>query len=255
MISADCDVIRQELDAFVDGELRGGDLRRVSDHLDGCRQCSDEVNDRRTLGGLIRDTVSSSYHQPIPTGLAAGVVARTRAESYFSWRSALGRAVDDWHWIIVGGGAVTSTFISMLFCAVLLLFGTTAPNAGSLSTLGYNLSVSPGALYAEVSQQGGNLMIVQVDTGGNSPSPVPAILRHADEERLLVEMLGQALSHGGGLVQLTAMPEPQRRNIEWMLDNLTRVRRAEPLVRPLDQLTVYRLHLVTNTDVTAKGLD
>ena len=37
--------------------------------------------------------------------------------------------------------------------------------------------------------------------------------------------------------------------------NLSRVRLAEPLVGPLDQLTVYRLHLVTNTDVTAKGLD
>jgi hypothetical protein len=255
MITADCDVIREELDAFVDGELRGGDLRRVSDHLDGCRQCSDEVNDRRKLGGLIRETVSSSYQQPIPTGLAAGVVARTRAESYFSWRAGLGRAVDDWHWIIVGGGAVTSTFVSMMFCAVLLLFGTAAPNAASLSTLGYNLSSSPGALYAEVSQQGGNLMLVQVDTGGESLSPVPAILRHTDEERVLVEMIGQALAHGGGFVQLATMPEAERRYTELLLASLARVRRAEPMIGPLDQLTVYRLHLVTNTDVTAKGLE
>ena len=254
MISADCDVIRQELDAFVDGELRGADLRRVSDHLDGCRQCTDEVNDRRTLGGLIRESVAGSYHQPIPTGLAAGVVARTRAESYFSWRAGLGRAVDDWHWIIVGGGAVTSTFVSMLFCAVLLLFGTATPNAASLSTLGYNLSVSPGALYAEVSQQGGNLMLVQLDTG-EALAPIPTILRRADEERQLVELLGQALAHGGGLVQLAAMPEADRRYTEWLLANLARVRSAEPMIGPLDQLTVYRLHLVTNTDVTAKGLD
>src|SRR4029450_8852839 len=98
--------------------------------------------------------------QPIPPGLAAGVVARTRAESYFSWRAGLSRAVDDWHWVIVGGGAVTSTFVAMLFCAGLLLFGTATPNAASLSTLGYNLTVSPGALYAEVAQQGGNLMMV-----------------------------------------------------------------------------------------------
>src|SRR5262249_55281058 len=95
MITADCDVIREELDAFVDGELRGADLRRVSDHLDGCRPCTDEVEERRKLGGLIRETVSGSYHTPIPTGLAAGVVARTRAETYFSWRAGLSRAVDD----------------------------------------------------------------------------------------------------------------------------------------------------------------
>ena len=31
MISADCDLIRDDLDAFADGELRGDDLRRVSE--------------------------------------------------------------------------------------------------------------------------------------------------------------------------------------------------------------------------------
>ena len=247
MITADCDVIREELDAFVDGELRGADLRRVADHLDGCRPCTDEVDQRRLLGGLIRDTVEGSYHHPIPTGLAAGVVARTRAESYFSWRAGLGRAVDDWHWIIVGGGAVTSTFVAMLFCAALLLFGTATPNAASLSTLGYNLTVSPGSLYAEVSRQGGSLVLVQVDNG-DAPSPLPAVVRHTDEERVLVELLGQALVVGG--TQTAA----QQQYIEGLMANLTRVRRSEPIVGPLDQLTVYRLHLVTNTDVTAKGL-
>jgi len=255
MISADCDVIREELDAFVDGELRGADLRRMSEHLDGCRGCTDEVEARRRLGGLIRDSVSGSYHHPIPAGLAAGVVARTRAESYFSWRAGLGRAVDDWHWIIVGGGAVTSTFVAMLFCASLLLFGTATPNAASLSTIGYNMTVSPGALYAEVSQQGGGLMLVQVDTGQGTAAVLPSVFRHTDEERLLVDLLGQALVRGGGFVQLASMPEAQRRYTEWLMDKLARVRSAEPMVGPMDQLTVYRLHLVTNTDVSAKGLN
>jgi hypothetical protein len=31
----------------------------------------------------------------------------------------------------------------MMFCAVLLFFGTASPNAASLSTMGYNQSVSP----------------------------------------------------------------------------------------------------------------
>ena len=254
MISADCDVIRDELDAFVDGELRGTDLRRVSEHLDGCKRCSEEIEQRQTLGGLIRESVAGSYHLPIPTGLAAGVVARTRAESYFTWRAGLGRAVDDWHWVIVGGGAVASTFVAMLFCAVLLLFGTATPNAASLSTLGYNLAESPGALYAEVSRQGGNRMLVRLDTG-DAPAADPAFLRHTDEERALMEMLGQALARGGAFVQLASMPDAERHVIESILANLARVRQAEPSVGPFDQLTVYRLHLVTNTDVTAKGLD
>ena len=248
MISADCDVIREELDAFVDGELRGADLRHVSDHLDGCRSCSDEVEERRRLGGLIRDSVSSSYNHPIPTGLAAGVVARTRAESYFSWRAGLGRAVDDWHWIIVGGGAVTSTFVAMLSCAALLIFGTATPNAASLSTLGYNMTVSPGSLYAEVSQQGGSMMLVQVDNG-SSPVPLPAVVRHTDEERLLVELIGQVL------LRTTPPTAAEQKFTAYLMESLMRVRRSEPMVGPFDQLTVHRLHLVTNTDVSAKGLN
>ena len=136
----------------------------------------------------------------------------------------------------------------MLFrSAALLLFGTATPNAASLSTLGYNLTVSPGSLYAEVSRQGGSLVLVQVDNG-DAPSPLPAVVRHTDEERVLVELLGQALVVGG--TQTAA----QQQYIEGLMANLTRVRRSEPIVGPLDQLTVYRLHLVTNTDVTAKGL-
>ena len=254
MISADCEVAREELDPFLDGELRGADLRRVQDHLDGCRSCTDEVEARRKVGGLIRDAVAGGYQAPIPAGLAAGVVARSRAESYFSLRAGLGRAVDDWHWVIVGGGAVTSTFVAMLFCAALLIFGTATPNAASLSTLGYNMSVSPGALYAEVSQQGGGMVLVQVG-GDDSTRPLPPVVRHTDEERLLVELLGQALVRGGAFVHVASMPEAERRYTEWLLTNLARVRRAEPMVGPFDQLTVHRLHLFTNTDVTAKGLN
>lgn len=255
MITADCDLIREELDAFVDGELRGPDLRRVADHLDSCRSCAEEVEVRRGLGGLIRDAVAEEYRLPVPTGLAAGVVARTRAESYFSWRAGLSRALEDWHWVIVGGGAVTSTFLSMLLCSALLLFGTATPNAASLSSLGHSLSSSPGSLYAEVSQEGGEVMLVQLDTGHGSMAPLPTILQRADEERLLVDALGEALARGGAFVQLASMPEAERQYAEWLLANIARVRRAEPVVGPLGALTVYRLHLVTNTDVTAKGLE
>ena len=173
MIRADCDWIRDDLDAFADGELRGAELRLVSQHVESCRRCAEEVESRQTLGGLIRESVADSYHTPIPTGLAAGVVARVRAESYFSWRSGLTRAVEDWHWVIVGGGAVTATFLAMLFCSALLVFGTAQPDGDSLSALGANLRSSPGSLYAEVSRQGGDqkLILVQLDTGEGSALP------------------------------------------------------------------------------------
>lgn len=257
MITADCDSIRDELDAFVDGELRGAELRRVADHLETCRRCAEEVETRQTLGGLIRDSVADGYRHSIPGGLAAGVVARVRAESYFSWRAAAGRAVEDWHWVIVGGGAVAATFVSMLFCSALFLFGATAPEQGSLASLGTNLLNSSGSLYAEVSQPGGNreVMLVQLDNGEGSTTPFPLVSGRGEEERRLVEALGQVLIRQGSFVELASMPASERRYALWLLDNIARVRRSEPAVGALGTLTINRLHWVTNTAVTAKGLD
>jgi hypothetical protein len=255
MITADCDLIHADIDAFVDGELRGADLRRVASHLESCRSCAEEVADRRHLGGLIREAVAAAYQQPIPQGLAAGVVARTRAESYFSWRAGLGRALEDWHWVIVGGGAVTSTFLSMMLCAAMLLFGTATPNAASLSALGNSLRASPGSLYAEVSQRGSGLMLVQVDTGDGVTTPLPPPLRRGGEERDLVDALGQTLDRWYALGHWESMPEAQRRYAESLIDNIARARLVEPEVNPVTPLTVYRLHLVANTDVTAKELN
>lgn len=254
-MSATCHRVREALDAYVDGELRGADLRRVSRHLEICRSCAAEVAARREIGQRLRDAIGESYPRPMPPGLAAGVVARVRAESYFSWRAAVGRAVEDWHWVIVGGGAVTSTCLAMLLGGVLLLLGTVSPNAASLSSLGNNLRSSPGALYAEVSQRGGDVMLVQVATGEDAAGPQPTPWNRADDERALVDALGQTLGEDRGLPHWDAMPDAERRYVEWLFDSITRVRRGESGVSPVAPVTVHRLHLVANADVIAKGLD
>jgi hypothetical protein len=252
VITADCDSIRDQLDAFVDGELRGQELLHVSNHIDACRRCSEEADTRRTLGGLIRESVADGYHRPIPTGLSAGVVARVRAESYFSWHGVLRRGFDDWHWILVGGGAVTATFLSMLLCSAILLFGTVRPQTGSLSSLGTTLMSSSGSLYAEVSQQGADRQVILVQLGDDNRSQLPLPSDWgASEERQLVEQLGQMLVRNGNLVELSAMPEQERRYAKWLLDRIADARRSAPEFSTMGPLTVYRLHLVTNTDVRA----
>ena len=250
MITADCDAIRDHLDAFVDGELRGAELRYVSAHLESCRRCGEEIDERRTLGGLIRESVADGYHHPIPGGLSAGVVARVRAESYFSWRSVLTRGFDDWHWILVGGGAVSLTFLSMLLCCAIVLFGTSRPQAGSLSSLGTTLMSSSGSLYAEVSQGTDSaLILVQLDSGSGAPQVLFGWNDSAEQQ--LVEALGQILVRHGSLVELSSMPAHERRYAQWLLDRIAEARRSAPAVGPMGPLTVHRLRLVTNTDVKA----
>jgi hypothetical protein len=258
MISADCDLIRDDLDAFSDGELRGDDLRRVSEHVSSCRYCTDELHARAAVGESVRGALGISA-VAVPAGLASGVVARVRAESALSWRAMLNRAVEDWHWAIVGGGAVSATFASAVFCSALLVFGTAAPQADSLSAIGTRLLESPGVMYAEVAPLGPgqrDLMLVQLATSAEPSEPYPSVFTRDrdDEERLMVNALFDTLARSGGRIDLTSMSAATRKQTEWLLDNIMRLRSGEPAVGPYGALRVYRLHLITNTEVTAKGL-
>lgn len=255
MISADCDLIRDDLDAFSDGELRGDDLRRVSEHVSSCRYCTDELHARAAVGESVRGALGISA-VVVPAGLASGVVARVRAESALSWRAMLNRAVEDWHWAIVGGGAVSATFASALFCSALLVFGTAAPQADSLSAIGTRLLESPGVMYAEVAPEGPgqrDLMLVQLATSAEPSEPYPSVFTQDrdDEERLMVNALFETLTRAGGWASMSA---DTRKQTEWLLNNIMRLRGGEPAVGPYGALRVYRLHLITNTEVTAKGL-
>jgi len=261
MISADCDLIRDDLDLFVDGELRGEELRRVSQHIEACRHCTDEIEARRNVGVSVREALLLSQSLQVPQGLASGIVTRIRAESAQSWRALFGRAVEDWHWAIVGGGAVAATFVSALICSALLVFGTVAPRAGSLSALGTSLRESPGALYAEVSRAGAlrpEVMLVQLETSDTplDPDPYPSVFNRdrGDEEREMVHALAETLAAHGGGIDLSSMSPDARKRAEWLFDNIVKLRGAETTTTPFGALRVYRLHLVTNTEVTAKGL-
>jgi hypothetical protein len=253
MITADCDSLRDGLDAYVDGELRGAELLHVTQHLDGCQWCRDEVEARQRVGASIRAAVRDEVRAVEFSGLASGVVARVRAEFALSWRAMFDRAVEDWHWVIVGGGSVAATFVSTLVCSALLLFGPAPERSDSLSALVNNLGASPGSMYAEVTRPGaGRMMLVEIDTGSgqmeNSAPPFAA----DGAERAWVGALGEALAGGGPLVQLASMSEGERRYTESLLDNISRSQMRDPGFGGV--LEVHRLRLVTSTGVTAKGL-
>lgn len=253
MIRADCDSVRDDLDAFADGELRGDELRYVSQHVDSCVRCTEEVEVRRTVSGLVRDSAAHWHRLPPPAGLASGVVTRARAESAQSWRAWLNRSVEDWRLVIVGGGSAIATCTLMFVCSAVLLWGTSTTDQEGLSTLASNYRTSPGAMFAEVGRPGGKAnqtMYVQLDTSAAPADALPAVFDREDKERQYVAALARTLATGG----LAGLPEKNRKEAEWLVDNITRMRGEEPSVGPLGTLKVYRLHLVTNTEVTAKGL-
>ena len=69
----------------------------------------------------------------------------------------------------------------------------------------------------------------------------------------MVNALAETLARSGR-IGWTSMSAEVRKQTEWLLDNIMRLRSGEPAVGPYGALRVYRLHLITNTEVTAKGL-
>ena len=102
-----------KLAAFVDGEVRGEEVLIIARHVAECRACADEVEALRTLGDELRGA-AATLAPPMSEldGLADGVISRVRAEDQQSWGSKLGRAVEDFHWIAAGAGAVAAAVVS-----------------------------------------------------------------------------------------------------------------------------------------------
>jgi hypothetical protein len=254
-----CDSLREHLGAYVDGELAGAEMLRVSQHLEDCADCARLVDEDRGIGGLLRETMLAAPPTPSLAGLASGVITRVRAESAQSWRNVFRRGVDDWHWLIVGGGSVLATFVSMVFASALLFFGPDPARPDSLSALITNLGSSAGRLLVEATPVGDDKdsMLMEVDSGNQRADGdvvIPAMLGFPTE-RDLVDALNQAVVPQGRLVELSAMPEVERKYTESLLDNINRFRLGEPTYGSMGPLNVHRVRLVTNTGVSAKAME
>ncbi len=257
MTTVACKAVHSQFNEFVDGELAGAEMLRVSQHLETCVTCADAVAGLRGLGAVLREAASVEAAVPPMLGLAGGVVSRIAAEESQSWRGIFRRGVDDWHWVIVGGGSVAATFISVVFAAALLLFGPVPVREDSLSALISNLGAPAGRLLIEATQgrDAKDARLIEVDTGDEFASAgsrvMPAMLG-LPTERDLVGALTSALVPQGHLVDLASMAADDRRHTLSILDDLSRFRFRDAMVASAGPLSVYRIRLVTNTGVSAK---
>ena len=101
----------------------------------------------RSLGDTIRATRPSDMSPPDLEGLASTVISRTRAESAESWPGIFRRAQEDWHWVIVGSGAIAATLVSTAILSAILAFGPMPDRADSISAFYTNFRTPAGDLY------------------------------------------------------------------------------------------------------------
>lgn len=253
-----CEALRHQLSAFVDGELPGGEMLRVAEHLQICRECAREAAELRGLGDGLREAVSQLPPAPALGGLADGVISRVAAEAAQSWRAVLARAMEDWHWAIVGLGSVAATSTTMLFVWMLLSFGPEPASNESLAALMNNLRRPAGTVILMATPIGHDqeATLMLLDNGGSDGSGAglgtlpPEFTTQTDRD--LVEALTDVVTDKGRLVNLDSMQPDARRYAEWLMDEISRIKSAGTAGAP--GLKVHLVGLVTTTGVTAKGL-
>jgi hypothetical protein len=256
MTATDCRNVLKQLGSFVDGELAGGERLAVTRHLGECRPCELEAEALRGLGLALRagaPTVDASELR----GLAAGVVSRVVAELAQSWRVRFLRAFEDWHWVMIGTGSVIGTTACTLLVASVLLFGPKTERPDSLAGRLNSSDMSAGTLFVVATPVGDNKssMLMQFEgaggpTSGASPADVPSAMGIADEPAM-ASAFADMVTHGGKLIELSAMSAQERLRAEALLDNILRLHQPSSAT---GAVTVHGLWLVANASVSAKAL-
>jgi hypothetical protein len=247
MRPASCDV-RALLGAFVDGELPGVERLRVSTHLDTCEDCTRELDEITSVGGALRHAAA---HRQAPelSGLAAGVVARVRAESAQSWRGLLDRAVQDWRWALVGAGSLAATFVSTLLVSAIVWEGPARQKDDSLAARMRNLGSNSGVMMVVARDQDGPLQAMMFDNGRPQASAPP--FRPSTE--VFLAKLADVMTRIGSNTNMAAasMAEADRLEAQALMDEI--IGNGDAPRPAFGTLQVRELHLVTPV-VTVKGL-
>jgi len=101
------DHVLELLNAYIDGELRGGQLRKVEAHLDECQSCLEEYYSLQALSATLLAAPVPDF--PTPERFAAEVALRLPRTPVKPMRS---RALEIGWWLAPVGLIVTWIFVS-----------------------------------------------------------------------------------------------------------------------------------------------
>jgi anti-sigma factor RsiW len=249
-MNAPCVEIVRSLGAYVDDELRGAERLKVSEHLEGCPECSRELESLSKIGQVLRLGAKGANVDHMLAGLASGVTSRIRAEHSQSWGATWSRIFDDWHWVGVGLGSVAGALVTFVLASAMLVTSITQleqmnARAGTL----YVIALPPGG-------RGGPIMMELEGSAGTSRPDIrmamPASLGW-QAERALVAVLDEKLSSNGQSANLRRLSKADRDEILAILSEIADFRNVEPVRRPGGLINVSGMHLQISTSVSAAG--
>ncbi len=111
-----CDAVREDLDAFHDGELSLEQQLLVREHLESCVACALEHDALDTLRQGLREVPAARLEAP-PESWTGAVLEQVKVERQLSWHTWLLGVFDDMHLVWPALGATAAVLVCLLASA------------------------------------------------------------------------------------------------------------------------------------------
>jgi putative zinc finger protein len=111
-----CDAVREELDAFHDGELPLEQQLLVREHLETCAGCGMEHDELVALRSGLRSLPTARHDGP-PDSWSSGVLEQAKVERQLSWHTWLLGVFDDMHLVWPAMGATAAVVVCLMASA------------------------------------------------------------------------------------------------------------------------------------------
>ena len=165
-VQFNCEHVRQDFSAYLDGAMTGHERLAIAAHLEGCADCGVEFNELSSL----QQTLASLGTLKAPAGLQASLRTALAAErergSHLPWHSRLA-AVWDRSLAPLAGRLVAGTAATLLLVGGLIATTMSAPAAVEANDEPLGAVTAPHYLYSEIPPQ-------PIDFGAQAPVLVEA---------------------------------------------------------------------------------
>lgn len=240
-----CDVVRDRLEAFHDGELTFSERMAIQGHLEDCVTCSLANEALIDLTASIQSAVGENPECHEPLRLSASVVERLHVEEQFSLAAQMRGLFQDMHLVWAGIGASIATIICII------------GSASVLHAANQERPESLAALISLLANPGSNANPVRLDAGMVFPRAVtnPAI-EMGEEDAAFA--LAASVSREGRVQGVSVIDEQSsvtRAVVNAMLNEAYRVQFAPAQARTGGTVAVNMVWLVTNTTVKGRRED
>ena len=258
MTELTCAAVRQRLAAFHDDELPLQERIAVQTHVNACRGCLENLQERYQAVGTALRLAAAPGPADDWNGLTPGVISRMRAEASETWMARLRRTFDDLHLVWIGLAATAGT----VFCGAIvlgLLHFASPERADSLRAMITVISAPSGSNLNPASLDDIMMSATQITVPRPIQAPsvpsdgvVRASLERSGTEGEMMAAFSAVITREGYISGVELLADSgRRRQVQQLMHEISNGR-LEPARYGTDPVAVTCIWLVEHMTVRAK---